>query len=249
MTRAAVGLPPLYPFNGVSQLADRALRTPPAEKTAICHGFDCNSRVLADQARRMRDAGYRFAGRYVRREQAHTFDLTTAEVVTLLDAGLGITIFQHVAKTGWMPSGRLGESYGAIAAEESRQLGIPPNVVLWCDLEGVSISAPTQAVIDFSNAWFDAVKAAHYDPGIYLGWRSGITGYDAYYKLKFRRYCAAYNLNRDAYPAERGVCMQQSAFPKEPLRVPGIPWEYDTQFVMHDNFNNLPAMLLPKDPG
>jgi hypothetical protein len=234
-------------------------------------GFDCNARVTADAARRMRDAGYLFAGRYVRRATPHDFDLSIGEVMTLLDAGLGVTVFQHVAAPGWMPSESLGASYGAIAAEEARQLGIPPSVVLWCDLEGVSTAAPSIEVIRFCNSWFDAVRAVHYDVGQYVGWHSGISGRDLYYRLKCRRYAAAYNLDGDRFPAVRGVCMYQGAYPpiltdvqyaervhqasgrpphEQPhRRVPGISFEYDTQVVERDAFNNLPAMLLPRDPG
>jgi hypothetical protein len=212
-------------------------------------GFDCDTRVTPDAARRMRDAGYLFAGRYVRRATPHSDDLSIGEVMTLLDAGLGVTVFQHVAAPGWMPSESLGASYGAIAAEEARQLGIPPNVVLWCDLEGVSTIAASIDTIKFCNAWYDAVRSVQYDAGLYVGWHCGISGHDLYYRLKFRRYAAAYNLDGDGYPAVRGVCMQQGSYPPPGQRVEGVPFEYDTQLVERDKFNNLPAMLLPRDPG
>lgn len=213
-------------------------------------GFDCNTRVTVEQARLMRDAGYRFAGRYVRRATPHAFDLSVPEVFDLLSAGLGVTVFQHVAAPGWVPSERLGESYGAIAAEEARHVGIPPSVVLWLDLEGVSPAAfGTAEVVRFANSWYDSVRSAHFDAGVYVGWHCGISARDLFYKLKFRRYSAAYNLDKDQYPVVRGVCMQQGPYPAKEHRVKGIPFEYDTQVVLRDGFNNLPAMLLPRDPG
>jgi hypothetical protein len=235
-------------------------------------GFDCNTRVTVEHARLMRDAGYLFAGRYVRRATPHAFDLTVPEVFDLLSSGLGVTVFQHVAAPGWVPSEKAGESYGAIAAEESRQVGIPPNVTIWCDLEGVSTALFGSAeVIKFCNAWYDAVRSAHFDAGLYVGWHCGINARDLFYKLKFRRYAAAYNLDKDQIPVVRGVCMYQGAYPpvltdeqyaervraakglpphEQPhRRVAGVGFEYDTQVVEFDGYNNLPNMLLPRDPG
>lgn len=212
-------------------------------------GFDCNTKIAPSIAAKFWDAGYRFAVRYVRRMQAHDYDVSVGEIVGLLNEGLGVMIVQHVAAEGWFPSGNLGATYGAIAAEEARRVGYPIPAILWCDLEGVSAQAKPAEVIAFCNAWYDKVREAGYDAGLYVGYGSGLSGHDVYYKLKFRRYWSAYNLNKDAYPVVRGVCMKQGAYPPPAERVKGVPFEYDVDVIQKDGFNNLPAILLPGDPG
>lgn len=212
-------------------------------------GFDCNARVTPEAARAFWDHGYRFVVRYVRRSSAHDYDLSVPELVDLLKAGLAVMVVQHVAAEGWHPTGALGQSYGAIAAEESRHVGIPRGVTIWCDLEGVSQQADPRDVIAFCNEWYTAVRLAGFDAGLYVGYGCGLTGEQLYYKLKFRRYWSAYNLNADSFPAVRGVCMKQGAYPPPSQRVPGAPFEYDVDVIQRDAFNNLPMMLLPGDPG
>lgn len=212
-------------------------------------GFDCNQRISPANAAAFWDAGYRFCVRYVRRATRHDYDLSVGELVTVLKAGLAVMVVQHVAAEGWHPTGSLGTSYGAIAAEESRTVGVPPATTVWCDLEGVAPDADPRDVIAFCNAWFDAVKGAGYDPGLYVGYGCVLTGQQLYYKLKFRRYWSAYNLNKDSFPVVRGVCMRQGPYPRPADRVKGVPFEYDTDVVQKDGFNNLPSAILPGDPG
>lgn len=218
-------------------------------------GFDCNEPVTPHAASLMWDHGYRFAVRYVRRGDASSINLSVSEILTLMNAGLGLMVVQHVAKPGWHPTGALGQAYGAIAAEEARSIGVPPGVSLWCDLEGVGTRdehgdrTDPRDVISFCNAWFDAVKGAGYDPGLYVGDSSGLTAHQLYFNLKFRRYWGAYNLNHDQIPEVRGLCMKQGAYPSPSERVAGVPFEYDEDTIQRDHFNNLPTLLLPGDPG
>lgn len=212
-------------------------------------GFDCNTRVTAEIARKFQDAGYRFAVRYVRRSTRHEYDISTGELLGLLNAGLGVMLVQHVAAEGWHATGGLGLSYGAIAAEEARSVGYPPSAILWCDLEGVANDVDPRDVIAFCNNWYDAVREAGYDAGLYVGYGCGLTADQLYYKLKFRRYWSAYNLNADSIPSVRGVCMKQGAYPRPTDRVPGVPFQYDTDLIVRDRFRNLPRLLLPTDPG
>lgn len=212
-------------------------------------GFDANTRVTPQIASLFWDHGYRFVVRYVRRSTKHDFDLSVAELVGLLNAGLGVMVVQHVAAEGWHPVGSMGSSYGAIAAEEARAVGVLQGVTLWCDLEGISAQSDARDVIAFCNSWFDAVKSAGFDPGLYVGYGCGLSADELYYKLKFRRYWSAYNLNQDSIPSVRGVCMRQTAFPPSSKRIPGVPFEYDEDVIQRDHFNNLPSVLLPGDPG
>lgn len=236
-------------------------------------GFDCNTRVSLSQARAFQSAGYRFVVRYVRRSTKHDYDITAGELVGLLNSGLAVMIVQHVAAEGWLPSAALGTAYGAIAAQEAALVGYPRSCILWCDLEGVSPQAKPEEVIAFCNGWYDAVRLAGFDAGLYVGYGCGLTADQLYYKLKFRRYWGAYNLNSDSVPSVRGTCMEQLAYPPASLnshtvdkymakydvdeetatalakRVVGIPFQYDTDIITGDHFNNVPTLLIPGDPG
>lgn len=220
-------------------------------------GFDCNQRVGRSDAQAFYDAGYRFAVRYVRRTSPHPYDISTSEVLTLLNAGLGLMLVQHVAQEGllgmahlapfkWSPFESLGKSYGATAAEEARLVGLPHGANLWCDLEGVSIYSHPTDVIAYCNAWYDSVAFAGYVPGLYVGFNAGLTGDLLYHKLKFSHYWAAYNLNKKYYPAVRGVQMQQLSYPAPTNRVHGVDFEYDEDVIKADTKGGSPLLLLPK---
>lgn len=208
-------------------------------------GFDCNTTVGISIARKFVAAGFRFAVRYVRREQRHDFDITAGELAGLLEAGLGVMLVQHVAPPAWMPYAGLGHVYGTRAAEEAQLVGYPAGAVLWCDLEGVSARAEASDVIGYCNSWWRAVESAGYDPGLYVGDGPGLTGRELYHRLRFARYWAAYNLNRDQYPVVRGVQMQQRPYPGVDARVPGVPFQYDVDTIMRDARDSTPALLLP----
>lgn len=232
-------------------------------------GFDCNTPVTPSIAEKFLAHGAKYVIRYVRRSTRHTYDLTVQELVGLLQAGMGVGVVQHVAAEGWTPTANLGASYGAIAAEESRVIGIPPEVTVWCDLEGVHDQVPRQQVIDYCNAWYSKVKEAGYQPGIYVGYGAGLSGVDLYYKLRFQRYWSAYNLNKDQFPVRRGVQMEQLAYPPSvanPLavqkymaryhiseevatalntRVAGVPFQYDAGIITGDKFGDTPTFILP----
>ena len=207
-------------------------------------GFDANVTLTAGTAAAFKAHGYGFAIRYVRRVTPHSYDLSAGEAITILKAGLGLMVVQHVAPEGWHPNATLGTAYGQIAAMEAQGIGYPATCTLWCDLEGVSPGTPTQPVIDFCNRWFDAVKAAGFWPGLYVGFECGISAQDLYYKLKFQRYWGAYNQNADEIPAIRGNCMKQSVMTREST-VSGIPFGFDVDVVGQDAKGGLPTMLAP----
>lgn len=207
-------------------------------------GFDANRRITREMAVAFRAQDYEFAMRYVRRVERHDFDITSAEVLTLLEARLGLGVVQHVANDGWLPRPAIGASYGAVAAEEARRAGVPSGVGMWCDLEGVSGDAEAGDVIAFCNNWHAAVGDAGYDPGLYVGFNAGLTDEQLYNNLAFDRYWSAYNLDHDKYPAIRGVCLRQRA--AGPLdRVPGFPIDFDVDIVQTDALGGRASFLLP----
>jgi len=171
-------------------------------------GFDANVPVSAAVAKEFLDAGYRFCARYVGRTQMAPHDLTASEAATLLQAGLALMTVQHVEAGEWMPSAALGAEYGANAARFTAAIGFPAGVNVWLDLESVSSAAAAAEVVAYCNAWADAVSAAGFAPGIYVGWQPMLSNAQLYHDLKFSHYWGAYNV--DAVIPQRGWQMKQS---------------------------------------
>ena len=173
-------------------------------------GFDANTPISSQAAQDFYNAGYRFCLRYVGRVQMASYDLTAQEANDILAAGLGLMVVQHVLEPGWAPTQSLGAEYGANAAMFSQQIGFPPGVNVWCDLECVADDTPAANVVAYCNAWYDAVAAAGYVPGLYVGYQPGLSGGQLYADLKFQHYWAAYNVDGVSDPAPRGYQLVQS---------------------------------------
>lgn len=173
-------------------------------------GFDANTPIGSQAAKDFYDAGYRFCLRYVGRVQMASYDLTAQEANDILDAGLALMPVQHVLDPGWAPTQSLGAEYGANAAGFAQQVGFPPGVNVWCDLECVADDTPASNVTAYCNAWYDAVAGAGYVPGLYVGYQPGLTGQQLYGTLRFQHYWAAYNVDGVSTPRPRGWQMIQT---------------------------------------
>jgi hypothetical protein len=171
-------------------------------------GFDADTQISAAAARQYLVQGYRFCLCYVGRVEMDPGDLTTAEAQDILGAGLALMVVQHVEEPGWAPGGALGTTYGANAATFAQQIGIPPGVNVWLDLEGVSTAASAGDVTAYCQNWYRQVAAAGYVPGVYVGWRPGLSGQQIY-DLPFQHYWGAYNVDGDSTPG-CGWCLKQS---------------------------------------
>lgn len=151
-------------------------------------GFDTNTVVTPTTAEAFVEDGYKFCVRYVGRTTMASFDLTTEEANAILDSGLALMVVQHVLSWGWSPSGSLGTEYGTNAAKFATEIGIPPGVNVWCDLEGVAAGTSSQDVINYCNNWYDAVFKAGFAPGVYVGASCGLSSSQLYNSLKFSHY-------------------------------------------------------------
>lgn len=215
-------------------------------------GFDCNAAVGAQAAQSLASFGYRFAVRYVRRASSATNDISASEIAILHRAGIAVMPVQHVdplsERGGWVPTADKGALYGSNAVAGARAAGFPSGVTLWCDLEGVALGVDAQQVVAFCNSWYDQVAAGGYEPGLYVGWRAGLSGSQLYYLLKFQAYWAAYNLNGDQYPIVRGVQMKQSE-PRPEEVPPNLPFPIDTNVARADRLGGLPAAYAPDEWG
>ncbi len=144
--------------------------------TAGACGFDADTVLTAGSAQQLVALGYRFCVRYLSRGDESPDDLSSQEAAAILGAGLALMPVQHVRSPGWSPSGDLGQQDGAAAAANAVAVGFPPAVNVWCDVEGAASGTEAQAVIDYCQAWFDAVSGAGFLPGIYVGAQVVLTG-------------------------------------------------------------------------
>ena len=172
-------------------------------------GFDTGEVVTAANAAAFFTQGYRFCVRYVSRvAQQGSDDLTAAEALAILGAGLALSPVQHVRAEGWAPTPDLGASDGVHAAYHAFTLGFPAGVNVWCDLEGVATGTAAQQVIDYCNSWYSAVFAAGYLPGLYVGANEILSGQALFQSLKFSHYWKS--LSTVPEVAGRGYQMIQS---------------------------------------
>lgn|ERR1700730_1661045 len=206
-------------------------------------GFDANARVSSEAADAFLAKGFLFAIRYIPRHEVHDYDLSAGEVPNILGAGLGLMVVQHVGNPGWMPTADLGTEYAGVAVKALGDCGIPAEVTVWCDLEGVNPDAKAEDVIAYLNAWFDVVDAIGYTPGLYVGDSCGLTPDQLHSALKFQFYWSAYNLNAGRFPAVRGVCMRQHAAKPSDF-VPGFDNQnMDIDVISPDALGGTPTLL------
>jgi hypothetical protein len=172
-------------------------------------GFDTDTVVTPETAAKFFAQGFRFCIRYVSRgAQQGSSDLTTSEALGILGAGLALAPVQHVRAEGWMPAPGLGATDGVHAAYHASVLGFPSGINVWCDLEGVAGQATAELVIDYCNGWFDAVAAAGFAPGLYVGANAILDGQALHERLKFSHYWKS--LSKVPQVAVRGYQMIQS---------------------------------------
>ncbi len=210
-------------------------------------GVDVNARVSPAAATALRQHGYGFVIRYIRRFQSNSYDLTSGEASTILSSGLALGIVQHVeSEKSWVPSAVKGISFGHVAGQEAQKIGLPPLTQIWCDLEGVAQGTDHKAVIDYCKWWYDGVAKLGFVPGLYVGWHCGLTADELYHALPFSRYWRAFNLNDDEVPVIRGTCLRQHVATPADIP-PGVELELDTDTTNTDAKGGLSTFIGP--PG
>jgi|SRR5665213_1563019 len=214
------------------------VRQAPAGQT----GFDVNQPLSAAQAQDLQNAGYTFCIRYIpRTAKLIKNNLTNAEALNILNAGLALMAVQHVALPGWGPTAALGTAYGSYAATYAQQIvGLPQGLNIWCDLEEVAADSTAADVIAYCQAWYAAVNAAGYIPGLYAGYGTGLTAQQLYSDLSFQHYWRAYN---GPAVATRGYQLVQ----KTEVTVNGIT--IDPDITQNDNLGGAVLWLAANNPG
>jgi hypothetical protein len=187
-------------------------------------GFDTAATISASKAAEFVTSGYSFCARYLSLGNGQNpGDLSVAEATGIVNAGLALMAVQHVRAAGWSPSGELGASTGANAASNAQSIGLPAGMNIWCDLEGCAADATAQQVIDYCQGWYNAVAAAGYVPGLYVGAGSVLSSSQLYYNLSFQHYWRSQSNVPDV--AERGYQLTQ-LYPT--VTVNGVGIDQDT---------------------
>lgn len=152
------------------------------------------------------------------------------------------------AGLAFMPVTTAAAYDGPRAVAQCRALGLPAGCTVWLDVEGMAAwKTPPAELIAKINAWADAVKAAGYMPGIYVGAPQPLTGSELY-SLRVVRYwlgigrCVDRN-GKDAYP-ECGWCMRQDWHGQ----TSGMLWKdtgvfVDTNGIQCDHRGRLPTWV------
>jgi Domain of unknown function (DUF1906) len=160
---------------------------------AGAQGFDCDTPLTGPQIAGLKAAGFAFCLRYISLgSNASRGDLTRAEADRILAGGLALMPVQHVNEAaqhdGWTPSEDQGSTYGQNAVTHLRNVGFPPGVNVWLDLEGITKGTPSSVVIDYCNAWIGQVANAGFVPGLYVGANAILSGDELYYNVKLTHY-------------------------------------------------------------
>ena len=201
-------------------------------------GFDADSKILRATARAFHEEGYKFCVRYVSLGAESPADLTHEEANDILEEKLALMPVQHVPEPGWFPNAELGKQHGENAAINSKQVGFPSGVNVWCDLEGINSAVSAQDVINYCNTWYDEVASEQYGylPGLYVGANSILNG-EQLYELKFQHFWRSESEVPDV--AVRNYQMVQS-YVAEPVN--GIGIDRDVTYI--DNKGGRPQWLI-----
>lgn len=142
---------------------------------------DTNTRQSPGQLEALKAQGYGGIARYVSLHMpSSSADITAAEVENIMQAGMGLWLVQHVLYPGWHASADLGTELGQAAQAHARQVGYLPGAHLALDLEGCASAG--QPVIDYVNAWADAVRSV-YPVLLYVGYAAGLTPDELFHAL------------------------------------------------------------------
>lgn len=191
-------------------------------------GVDTDTQVSVSFAQILANNRFDFVVRYLS-------DVTSDELVTILDAGLGLSLVTHARALGWTPSAELGASDGAADVAKLKALGIPEGMVVWIDLEGSGGDATDTAA--WVNARSKALVDAGYIAGLYVGNLCVLDAQQLYELPYVTRYWSAFNFGIPQPSC--GFCQIQ-LYPPD-MVVGGL--EVDLDFVQQDYHGRLPTML------
>jgi Domain of unknown function (DUF1906) len=188
--------------------------------TTGARGTDSLQTVDATAAQGLKASGVDFVIHYLG-------TVTSPIVDTILNAGLA-----------FMPVTRADRFDGPAAVAELAALGLPSGCAVWLDVEAVSSIDPTSLKQQI-NSWAEAIIAAGFEAGLYVGAGCPLTSVELY-QLKVTRYWKSQSkvIDRNGQLAEPGCgwCMIQL--------FPSITWAgvlVDVDAIQQDYRNRLPS--------
>lgn len=191
-------------------------------------GVDTVMRITTADAAELRSLGYSFACRYLG-------SITEAELAGIVAGGLAVIPVTFSRKNGWKPTPGMGTRDANAAIVRARYVGVPADTTIMLDLEGCSgTPAQTSAWV---NEWAIAIRAAGFDPGLYVGFSPGGLDAAGLWKLKVDRYWRApFALE----PDNCGACMYQ-LYPFN-VKVAGVTVDVDA--IAFDRKNRVPNWIV-----
>jgi hypothetical protein len=192
-------------------------------------GFDCVTTLDSTSAARMKGVGFDFAVRYLG-------GVSVSEMGDILGAGLGLELVTYSRAPGWTPSAALGSQDGAQDVAQLHALGVGAGMVVWIDLEGSG--GDMSATTEWINARSQALVAAGYIAGVYVGSGCVLDGAQLYALPHVSRYWRAFN---EGIPVPScGFCQMQLYPPDQ--TVEGIEIDHDA--TQQDYSGRVPTMLV-----
>jgi hypothetical protein len=144
--------------------------------------FDCSTKLNAVTALGMARRGYVGVFRYLPLPPPNSpvGDIDSAEVIAITQAGLELSLVQHVRSPGWDPVKQSGTIDGGIAAHYATTAGVALGKHLFLDLEGVRVGATAAQCKIYCEAWAAEVIAHGYKAGLYVGYQIPMSPVDLY---------------------------------------------------------------------
>ncbi len=207
-------------------------------------GVYVDSKLDGATAQAFADQGYAFVLRKLSWSAPAPADgFSRLEANDIVQAGLALMPVQAIPPEAWLAAGaasaELGARDGKRAAALARWIGFPAGVSVWLQLGPYGKDATPQAMIDYCNAWHDAVAAAGYTPG--LGQEDGRLPGDMaqYASLRFEQYWGGGACLRGG--PRSGACMLPAIDGAGVLAGVAYRW----QFIEADRNGNTPLWLAP----
>ncbi len=181
---------------------------------------DTATKLSPDPIQRVRAAGYRGIARYVPlRDNRADGDIDPTELGSILAAGLGLLLVQHVRLPGWNPAQHSGDADAHMAVEFARTAGYQARSHIFLDLEGISGTGPDTKA--FAEAWAAVIASAGYSAGCYVGYDVPLDAQELYDLRTINSYWS------DA--GNRAVATRGFAIKQHPeIQIAGVPFDADT---------------------
>jgi len=173
-----------------------------------CSIVDTNAKLTAAIVAPLTAAGYAGVARYVPLPNNNAgSDIDAVELSALVEGGLGVILVQHVRLPGWNPAQCSGAADAATAIKYAKAAGYLAQGHIFLDLEGIGGTAA--ATLQYANDWANAVAAANYQAGCYVGFDVPLSAQQLYEDLKnINSYWSA---EGDYSVAVRGFAIRQHA--------------------------------------